>query len=94
MVQSKNLATYPLTDGWTFKQADDEVQGNWMPVKKVPTNVHLDLIDNGKYVLRQLTIPSRPKLMINKNPGPLPWFQRAQGGVGSRQGMVVQSPAA
>jgi hypothetical protein len=22
-----------------------------MPVKKVPTNVHLDLIDNGKYVL-------------------------------------------
>jgi len=54
----------------------------------------LDLIDNGKYVMKQTTIPSLTKLMIKKDPRSLPWFQRAQGGVGSRQGMVVQSPAA
>jgi beta-mannosidase len=45
------LAVHHLTDGWTFKQADDDAQDAWLPVAKVPTNVHLDLIDNGKYVI-------------------------------------------
>jgi beta-mannosidase len=40
-----------LTDGWTFKQADDTFENAWLPVKRVPTNVHLDLIDNAKYVV-------------------------------------------
>jgi beta-mannosidase len=40
-----------LMDGWTFKQADDTSENAWMPVKRVPTNVHLDLIDNTKYVV-------------------------------------------
>ncbi|EUC29834.1 glycoside hydrolase family 2 protein [Bipolaris zeicola 26-R-13] len=36
-----------LVEGWTFKQADD-TEDSWMPVKSVPTNVHLDLMDNDK----------------------------------------------
>jgi len=45
------LASHHLTEGWTFKQADDSGQGAWLPVARVPTNVHLDLIDNSKYVI-------------------------------------------
>lgn len=45
------LAVCPLTEGWTFKQADGDGEDAWMPVRRVPTNVHLDLIDNGKYVI-------------------------------------------
>lgn len=44
------LTVHSLTDGWSFKQADEDGKDAWMPVKRVPTNVHLDLIDNGKYV--------------------------------------------
>ncbi|PNS18237.1 hypothetical protein CAC42_7606 [Sphaceloma murrayae] len=34
-----------LEKGWEFKQTDTD---DWMPVARVPTNVHLDLMDNGK----------------------------------------------
>lgn len=34
-----------LAKGWEFKQTDTE---EWMPVKHVPTNVHLDLLANEK----------------------------------------------
>lgn len=36
-----------LTNGWSFKQTDTD---EWLPVKGVPTNVHLDLLDNEKYI--------------------------------------------
>ena len=43
-----------LSDNWQFRQADDDEQDStgsaWMPVARVPTNVHLDLLANGKYV--------------------------------------------
>ncbi|KAF1954771.1 glycoside hydrolase [Byssothecium circinans] len=42
------MHTQTLTEGWTFKQADDTSEQAWLPVKRVPTNVHLDLIDNGR----------------------------------------------
>ncbi|KAF2194519.1 glycoside hydrolase family 2 protein [Zopfia rhizophila CBS 207.26] len=42
------LAVHHLTDGWSFKQTDDAGDDAWLPVARVPTNVHLDLIDNGK----------------------------------------------
>jgi beta-mannosidase len=45
------MRTHCLTDGWTFKQADDTSNDAWLPVKRVPTNVHLDLIDNHRYVI-------------------------------------------
>lgn len=37
-----------LSAGWEFRQTDDEF-GEWLPVARVPTNVHLDLMDNDKY---------------------------------------------
>lgn len=45
------MAVHRLTDGWSFRQTDDTAGDAWLPVKRVPTNVHLDLIDNGKYVI-------------------------------------------
>ncbi|ORY13800.1 glycoside hydrolase superfamily [Clohesyomyces aquaticus] len=42
------LSVHPLTEGWTLKQADEADDNAWLPVARVPTNVHLDLIDNGK----------------------------------------------
>lgn len=51
MAKIQALSVNRLTDGWKFKQADDPTQDVWLPVKKVPTNVHLDLMEHGKYVL-------------------------------------------
>lgn len=39
------MAIHELRTGWEFKQTDTE---DWLPVKRVPTNVHLDLMDNKK----------------------------------------------
>lgn len=39
------MDTHELNKGWSFKQADND---DWLPVKHVPTNVHLDLMDNKK----------------------------------------------
>jgi beta-mannosidase len=50
MSKAEALSVHVLSEGWTFKQADDTAKDAWMPVKKVPTNVHLDLMDNDKYV--------------------------------------------
>ena len=38
-----------LSTGWTFKQTDNSDPNAWLPVKKVPSTVHQDLIDNKKY---------------------------------------------
>lgn len=51
MAKAQALSIHRLAEGWTFKQADDEAEEAWMSVKKVPSNVHLDLMDHGKYVL-------------------------------------------
>ncbi|KAI4656996.1 uncharacterized protein J4E79_007611 [Alternaria viburni] len=48
MAKAQALSVHVLSEGWTFKQGDDSAQDAWMPVKKVPTNVHLDLMDNEK----------------------------------------------
>jgi len=40
-------AVHMLETGWQFKQTDSD---EWLPVARVPTNVHLDLIDNKKSV--------------------------------------------
>lgn len=45
------LVVHDLTEGWSFKQGDDDSENAWLPVKKVPTNVHLDLIEHAKYVI-------------------------------------------
>lgn len=41
------MAVQELSKNWYFKQTDT---GNWMPVAHVPTNVHLDLMDNKRFV--------------------------------------------
>lgn len=40
---SKAMLVHELKFQWEFKQTDLD---SWMPVKTVPTNVHLDLIAN------------------------------------------------
>ena len=44
---SRALTVQNISQGWQFKQEDAE---EWLPVARVPTNVHLDLIDNGMSV--------------------------------------------
>jgi hypothetical protein len=39
-----------LSEGWSFKQSDQVGESSWSPVKKVPSTVQQDLIDNKKYV--------------------------------------------
>ncbi|KAF2011012.1 glycoside hydrolase family 2 protein [Aaosphaeria arxii CBS 175.79] len=46
MAQALNV--HELSEGWSFKQADDTAADAWLSVARVPTNVHLDLIDHGK----------------------------------------------
>ena len=41
------MAVHELSTGWQFKQTDTE---EWLPVARVPTNIHIDLMDNKKYV--------------------------------------------
>jgi beta-mannosidase len=50
MAKAQALSAHVLSKGWTFKQADDTADDAWVSVNKVPTNVHLDLMDHGKYV--------------------------------------------
>ena len=39
-----------LSEGWSFKQTDDVDENSWIPVNRVPSTVHQDLIDNNKCV--------------------------------------------
>ncbi|QDS77809.1 hypothetical protein FKW77_005818 [Venturia effusa] len=44
-VARMTLAHYELTTGWQFKETGSD---EWLPVLRVPTNVHIDLIANKK----------------------------------------------
>lgn len=48
MLVSKN----ELSTGWRLKETEDSSEEAWMSVSKVPTVVHLDLLENGKYVVK------------------------------------------
>jgi beta-mannosidase len=39
------MTSQEVRKGWQFKQTDTN---EWLPVARVPTNVHLDLLDNKK----------------------------------------------
>lgn len=45
------LVVHELTKEWSFKEKDSE---EWLPVARVPTNVHLDLLANKKYAPNDL----------------------------------------
>jgi beta-mannosidase len=55
MTNAQSLSSVTLTKGWQFKQTNDTGEDAWMTVERVPTNVHLDLIEHGKYVLAKGT---------------------------------------
>ncbi|KIX03026.1 uncharacterized protein Z518_06576 [Rhinocladiella mackenziei CBS 650.93] len=42
------VITTQLSSGWKVKQTDDDSSNAWLPVSKVPTSIHQDLLDNGK----------------------------------------------
>jgi len=37
---------HQLESDWVFKETSGERVTSWLPVQKVPTNVHLDLMHN------------------------------------------------
>jgi hypothetical protein len=43
--------TRDLSRNWSFKQADDTAKDAWLPVKRIPSTVHQDLVDNKRCVL-------------------------------------------
>lgn len=95
MAKAQALSVHRLTDGWSFKQADDEAKESWMTVKKVPTNVHLDLIEHGKYVIVELGDHlDSVGLTCRQNTRSILGLQRASGRVGGRQSMDVQGGVA
>ena len=43
-IMATAMKIHELSKGWQFKQTDTEI---WLSVAHVPTNVHLDLMNNG-----------------------------------------------
>lgn len=41
------FADTTLSESWAFRQTD-RTEDEWLPVKKIPSTVHQDLIDNKK----------------------------------------------
>ena len=39
-----------LDSNWSFRQIDGPQKSEWKAVAKVPTNVHIDLMNSGMYV--------------------------------------------
>jgi beta-mannosidase len=37
------MTAQKISKGWQFRETET---GEWLPVARVPTNVHLDLMDN------------------------------------------------
>ncbi|KAF2085380.1 glycoside hydrolase family 2 protein [Saccharata proteae CBS 121410] len=44
---ARQLVVHELSSAWTFRQTD-QPDDPWLPVASVPTNVHLDLLENKK----------------------------------------------
>lgn len=45
-----DMEVVDLATGWSFKRTDDVGDKAWNSVKKIPSTVHQDLIDCGRYV--------------------------------------------
>jgi beta-mannosidase len=75
MTNARLLSSLTLTEGWHFKQTDDAAEDAWLSVQRVPTNVHLDLIEHGKYVSTILNYNCSRKLNRPiQNTRPFPWL--------------------
>ena len=75
MATTRAMQIQELVTGWSFKQTDSE---EWLPVKKVPTNVHLDLLDNKKYSLSRLVNIGTELILMGQNRRPVPRLQRTE----------------
>ncbi|RYP09821.1 hypothetical protein DL764_001075 [Monosporascus ibericus] len=42
------FSKHPLDSGWEFRQKDDDSANSWLPARRIPSEVHLDLLANGK----------------------------------------------
>lgn len=42
------ILRHEISSGWTFKQKDDDSENPWLPVPKIPSQVHVDLLANNK----------------------------------------------
>jgi hypothetical protein len=47
-MMARKCTSFKLSTGWAFKQTDNSDPNAWLPVKKIPSTVHQDLIDNKK----------------------------------------------
>jgi hypothetical protein len=47
------LISQVLEHGWSFRQTDSS-ENDWYPVQKIPSVVHLDLMQNNLYVQDQM----------------------------------------
>lgn len=54
---------YDLSTGWTLKETGD-ISETWLPVEKVPSQVHIDLLANNVYVI---TVPFPNWLTRSRN---------------------------
>lgn len=45
LIMAQKFESTQLTSDWSFKQTDKE---EWLSVARVPTNVHLDLLQHEK----------------------------------------------
>jgi hypothetical protein len=55
-IMALKCTSIELSEGWTFKQADNPDPNAWLPVKEVPSTVHQDLIDNKRYKITHACI--------------------------------------
>jgi hypothetical protein len=86
-----SVIVHELTKGWSFRQTDSEEE--WAPVARVPSNVHLDLLANKRYVRSSSSGYLHLLIHLPQNTRPIPWLQRAQVRMGWRNIMDVSSKA-
>lgn len=48
LVEFQLFTAEELSSGWTFKETDSSGKDDWMAVRKVPSTVQQDLMDNKK----------------------------------------------
>jgi len=89
-----------ISSGWTFKQQDWPSE-EWLPVSQVPSQIHMDLLANKKYIpvpfsllpLSSRTSPgikaARTDALKPQDPRPLRRPQRARRAVGRREDVGV-----
>uniref|UniRef100_A0A8H7TPT4 Beta-mannosidase B n=1 Tax=Bionectria ochroleuca TaxID=29856 RepID=A0A8H7TPT4_BIOOC len=69
---------FQLESGWVFKQEDDSSSDPWLPVSRVPTQIHMDLLDNKKI----------PDPFVDLNERSVQWLPEQAADTGVRTDLV------